>query len=364
MIGKTAAIAAALAVVCGAAGTSIGQQTTDTKKPASEIGPSVQFGPGAGSRLSLTDMKGKVAVVLFFQSWCGICNGWSPELFRQLDQAAADKPEVVLLAVKTDGGGYNGAAKYLKTRISDPARWLIASDQKATWYKVAMGTDTLYSFMVIGPDGTVIDSGKAGMFYSGGDQKKFVLPSKLGRYVQQASPTTILPKDKTYHETLKQAARAAELRQFAAALQLCNRASGKEAKASAAELKKDLTDWAGKQVEALGAVLKDAEADGTKRFEAYLELDRIARGLPRSEPGRQARKAVNEAARDKAIGKQTQAQRAYMTLMSKASQPRRLLGNAEFVAALKALAEKFPDTKFGKMAAADAARVAAARQPS
>jgi hypothetical protein len=304
-------------------------------------------------------LRGKLVVVLYFQSWCGICNGWSPRLFKELEEAASDKREVVLMAVKTDGGGWDGAASYLKTRITDPSKWLIASDREATWYQVAAGTDGLYNHMVIGPDGNVVSSGHAGMFWTDGARKdKFCLPLDLDKYIKQYQPVTILPKDKTYHETLKQAVRAAELRQFAAAWQLSGKASGKEAATAAAELKKDLTESIAQRVETLASVLADEHASGEAKFGACVELRQIGEGLSATEPGKKARKAAADAARDEAVVRESKAKADYLALMAKAAGSReKLVKNAGFAAALKALAAKHADTRYGRMAAADAVRI-------
>ena len=237
--------------------------------------------------------------------------------------------------------------------------WLIASDHKATWYQVALGTDGLYNYMIIGPDGNVVSSGKAGNFYtSGPDKDTFRLAADLDNYVGRAGAATILPKDKTYHERLKSARRAAELRQFAVAWRLCGKGSGKEAAASAAELRNDLTDWANRRVGALSAVLADEQATSETKLDAYLELKQIADGLPATAPGKNARKAVAQAARDKAVAAEIRARREYMTLMAKAAgSSEKLVKNPGFSAALKTLARKHSDTRYGRMAAADAVRI-------
>jgi len=352
--------AALVSIACCLMSSAWCEEKAQAGAPASEIGASVQFGPDVQQRFALSDFRGKLVLVVYFQSWCGICNGWSPGLFKQIEQAAGDKPEVVLLAVKTDGGGWNGATGYLKTRITDPSRWLIATDREATWYQVAVGTDELYGYMVIGPDGKVVSSGKAGMFYdSGPDKGKFCLAADLDEYIKKTQPATILPKGKTYHESLKPAVRAAEMRQFAIAWQLCAKTSPKEAMTSAVELKKDLTDWAAERVKTLGLVLADEKAAGETKFDAYVELRQIADGLPGTDPGKKARTAAAAAAKDKAIVREIQAQNDYLVLMAKAADSRqKLVKNAEFAAALKALARKYPDTRYGKMADADAARIA------
>ena len=355
MRGKLISMAAALSMAGVLASGAFAQEGA----MASEIAPSVTFGPSAQPRFSLADFRGKLVVVVFFQSWCPICNRWSPRLISQIEQAAGDKREVVLLAVKTDGGGWKGAASYLEKKVADPSRWLIASDPEAAWYQVAAGTDELWGYLIIGPDGKVVSSGKAGMFYtSGADKDRFSLAVDLDQYIAKTRPTTILPKDKTYHPSLKNAVLAAELRQFAIAWPLCGKASGKEASASAAELKKDLSDWASERVKALVAVTADEQATGEAKFDAAVELKQIADGLGATDAGKEARKAASAAAKDKAVVREMQAQADYLALMSKAVAAKKLVKNPEFAAALNVLAQKHPDTRYGRMAADAAARIA------
>ncbi|PQO35292.1 hypothetical protein C5Y96_09665 [Blastopirellula marina] len=43
----------------------------------------------------------KTPVVMVYASWCPICNGWSPELFKQIQEMIRDEP-VVLFAINAD----------------------------------------------------------------------------------------------------------------------------------------------------------------------------------------------------------------------------------------------------------------------
>ena len=43
----------------------------------------------------------KTPVVMIYASWCPICNGWSPELFAQINKVIQDEP-VVLFAINAD----------------------------------------------------------------------------------------------------------------------------------------------------------------------------------------------------------------------------------------------------------------------
>jgi hypothetical protein len=101
------------------------------------FGDSITWETGKESP-TLEGMRGKSVLVLFFQSWCGICNGWSPGLFEQLGKAYGSDPQVVLIALKTDGGSLSDAREYMKSR-TDPDLWLVGVDESAAYYRQASG---------------------------------------------------------------------------------------------------------------------------------------------------------------------------------------------------------------------------------
>lgn len=70
--------------------------------PAPPFTRSLKWNTGSEAP-SLDALEGKSVLVLFYQSWCPICNKWSGELFSQLTKQYGDDPKVVLVAIKTDG---------------------------------------------------------------------------------------------------------------------------------------------------------------------------------------------------------------------------------------------------------------------
>jgi hypothetical protein len=344
--------------------------------PTPEIGPAVKFDLGGQARLNLADLRGKVAVVLFYRAkpYKDSADRVIIELtqrcidfYQKLEEAVAGKREVVLLAVRIDEATAVENANYLKARLTDPSRWVIGVDPNAAWMHVLFGGDQNINdhFVLIGPDGSMSDSGGIGGTRTtmADPTPHYELVLELPDVISKGKPTTILPADKKYPEPLKPAVMAAELRQFALALQLCAKAAGKDAAQPATELKQDLTDWATGRVKELGSTLSDAQAASDARFDAYLEMKQIADGLPLTDPGKDARKAVTEAAKDKAIIKETQAQGEYMALMAKAVTVAKAGESPDFINALKALGAKYTDTKYGKMADGDAARLSTLMPP-
>ena len=91
------------------------------RKVMPEFGASVTF-PKGEEPVTIAGLRGKVAVVLFFQSWCPICNGWAPDLVKQLEQQYAGQPGYVLIGIKTDGGTPEEAKAFLAGKGADPER--------------------------------------------------------------------------------------------------------------------------------------------------------------------------------------------------------------------------------------------------
>ena len=127
-----------------------------------------------GESPSLNNMKGKSVLVLFFQDWCGICNGWSPNLFKQVDAAYATDPKVIIVALKTDGGSVSDARKYIESGTS-AKNWIIGVDEGAEYYKKVLGHDKLFYYAWVKPDGTVGKSDHSGSDHTKGSEKIFVM---------------------------------------------------------------------------------------------------------------------------------------------------------------------------------------------
>ncbi len=204
---------------------------------APEIAPSVQFGADVPA-ISLQDLHGKLVVVVFFQSWCPLCDEWSPRVFKELQDLAGNRRDVVLVAAKSDGGGVPAALAYLKAK-TDTSKWLVGNDAGAVWEIAATGTDALYQYMIVGPDGTMIDGGSAGIWWQEGNSKLQTPAFYLKKLLKVTQTETVLPKDKTYAEVLAPAVRAAEMRQYGLAMKLCDAASRTAVK-DATDLRADL----------------------------------------------------------------------------------------------------------------------------
>ncbi len=323
---------------------------------AAEIAPSVQFAPDVPA-ISLQDLHGKLVVVVFFQSWCPLCDEWSPRVFKELQDVAGNRRDVVLVAAKTDGGTMPAAVTYLKTR-TDTSKWLVGLDNGSLWELAATGADALYLYTIVGPDGTMVDGGPAGQWYQESNGPRLQAPAfNLTKLLKVIQTETVLPRDKAYADVLAPAVRAAELRQYGLAIKLCD-AIAKTAAKDAADLKADLQQWIADRGKTCTETLEKTDAPTDARLDAYLELKRVARDVPTTDAGKAAVKSVTAAAKDKTIAEEIQACLEYTTLHQQAAKVKDSAKSPAFRTALKAMADKHPATRFGKMAAAELVRLA------
>jgi thiol-disulfide isomerase/thioredoxin len=70
--------------------------------PGSDL-PDFRVRTLAGASLESEDLRGKVSVVTFWASWCGVCEGELGDL-DELDDRYVDDPNVQFVAVNREGG--------------------------------------------------------------------------------------------------------------------------------------------------------------------------------------------------------------------------------------------------------------------
>lgn len=298
---------------------------------------------------SLEGMRGKSVLVMFFQDWCGICNGWSPELFRQIGDAYADDPRVVLVAIKTDGGSLKEALGYLESR-TDTDRWLVGVDENAAYYRQATGDDKLYKYMWIAPDGSVGKIDKAGTFVSGSKPQKFTLATERSRKEYRRGTVPLMATDPPLDEALKPAIRQAERGLFLTALDSVAKLSAD------ARLKDDVATFrkriashletsVGRYAEAI------ADEENKDRYLAFLALSRIAEDFGSSAPGQAAKQAAAVHASSSWISAENAAADDYRSIMRRAARAEDDRSRARIAKALAKLAEEHPETLYGRIAA-------------
>jgi len=280
--------------------------------PAPDFGPSVVPAKGDPA-VNLATLRGKVAILVFFQSWCPVCNEWAPGFVQQMEEAYGSDPRVVLVAVKTDGDAAGGK-DFLKGKGANLDRWLVLSDTDAAYVTRLLGKDELWQYAVIRPDGSLAESGKAGSYFPNGGKKDFVLPDKNFGSALGAQVRPFLAG--TYPEALTRAVRLAEANLPVEAITAAAASGDAQAKAFRDEVLATL----GERIEAQAAILADSAQTADARMIAYEDLARQAQALKGSEPGKVAAKAVSEAGKDKALKGELAALKAWTAMQAKLAQ--------------------------------------------
>lgn len=308
--------------------------------PMPEFGNSVQFDK-TGPKISVAQLKGKAVLVVFFQSWCGICNEWAPKLIEQVEEEHGNNRSVVLVAIKTDGGGVPAAAEYLKGKGADLSKWCIASDEGAAFHKQVTGKDELWTYALVGADGNIVEQGKAGTSWtSGANSGKYTLASK-DLLKKCGKLETLLPPDKVYPPELGKIARLAELGSMSRALSLCISPAQKE-------IRQDILNVMDTRIRQRMDTLKDPSKDAGTRYESYKELGVMVKECPSVPAAKEAYQLIVLANSTPTIQKEKNAEIAYTTAMLKLQKA----SKADRVKLLKELeyaGKRYEGTKYGEL---------------
>ncbi|MEM7010862.1 MAG: hypothetical protein AAF585_05190 [Verrucomicrobiota bacterium] len=295
-------------------------------------------------------MRGKSVLVMFFQDWCPICNGWSPNLFKQIGEAYKDDPLVVLIAIKTDGGSTSDAENYLQSR-TELEHWLVGVDDNATYYRQATGEDRLYKYMWVKPDGEVGEIDKSGTFLRDSNPRQFSLAAKgdQAKFRKDAKP--LLPTEPTINEALKPAAWFAERGLFLTALSEVRKSASNSA------LQDDVATFRQIILEQLDASVKNhaatvADESSENRYQAYLALRKIEENFGPSAPGQAAKQAAAAHTSSAWVSDEEEAADDYESIMRRAARADDERSRDRITRALEKLAEEYPNTMYGRIAAA------------
>lgn len=311
---------------------------------APEFGPSLTWDTD-GEKPSLTAMRGKSVIIIFFQSWCGICNGWSGRVFDQINKNLKEEPSTVLIAIKTDGGSMAEAKSYLGERM-DHRNWLVALDEGAAYYRQATGKTSLYRYMWVKPDGEIQMIESASMGYAAPGGKAYVLGTKKRKKELKKGTETVFKSHGEVSGALQPALKKAEQGLFLSALKLAAKSN-----ADKAELQTFRATLAGKVEEMVahhGQVLADDIS--AARYLSYLALENLAEGFGNSSPGKSARKFVSAQARKPWLKDEQDAQKDYLSIQKKAARADDERSRARITRALTKLSEEYPSTYYGQLA--------------
>jgi cytochrome oxidase Cu insertion factor (SCO1/SenC/PrrC family) len=323
---------------------------------APEFGPSVTF-DAQDPPVQLADLRGKMVIVLFFQSWCPICNGWSPELLKQMTDAHGDDRSVALVALYTDGSAAEGK-QYLKGKGADLSKWIVAADVGGTYYQRVSGGNALYGYAIIDPDGRLADKGKAGSYFNRPGGKAFVLADKGVRTKHGGSAQPILPAAADYGPELAPVVRVVEAGNFRMGFKGVKLFADKpKTKDAAGKLRDDLTAALSTRVTAWTAALTGS--DPVAKYEAYRNL-RAVSAMSDVEPGKAAKAALATVKADKELAKEEKAESAYWAMFAKAMQFDLDQRRTQLSPALKQFAAAHKGTVYAERAAAEAETIASA----
>ena len=320
------------------------------KEMAPEFGPSVVFDRG-DAPIQLADLRGKTVVIMFFQSWCPICNGWSPDLIGQMQSAFGGDATVALVAIKVDGGTPGEAKGYLREHKADLSKWIVASDNGGLYYQRVSGTDRLWGYALVDGEGRLVERGHAGSFWpQPSGAKKFVLadPDLKHKAPHGADP---LPVDESTPAGLRPAALAANSGHWALALRALKSWDHGKTKDAAEAMRAALLDAVGKQVEKAAADLKSD--DPQTRFEAFRTLSACSQ-LAEPSVAQPAKAALGELKTDKSLAKELadeqRAQSTYWALLARSQRLDLHQRQAQLPGALQQFATTFDGTAYAQRA--------------
>jgi len=293
---------------------------------------------------------GKVALIVFCQDQDAKKNVLNYDLFDQLTEAFAHDDRLILLAVKTDGGS---AAKYVGARC-DRSRWVVADDPNGRWFAGVVPDGGELRYAVVDPGRRVVETGDALAHKRLPKGRSFHLAKKdlVGTWGADASQ--VLPEGKGYGAELAEAVRRAEHRDFRGAIAAVK--EHHDAK-MADEFIADIAALMDGEVASLArrlAVLdeRDRDASTARLYPDFRSLAAIAEELEGTEVGAEAAKLAKRHRRH--FKHEIAAEKAFRNLeaqLAEADEEDQLRGAAK---AYAAIAKRYPDTRYGGTARAEA----------
>lgn len=119
------------------------------EKESAEIKEDISFKDGAGNKINLSELKGKVVFVNFWATWCPPCRAEMP-CINELYLKYSDNKDFVFVAVDADGN-YNKAKKFVDKKKYKFPVYTTASDIPSQLF-----TGTLPTTVVIDKKGKLI----------------------------------------------------------------------------------------------------------------------------------------------------------------------------------------------------------------
>lgn len=281
----------------------------------------VKWATAAPNMKSLED---KTVIVLIWASWCPKCNQWSGDLFTELKGAIQGKP-VVILAINADSTP-NKIEDYVTERGFFAPNVLFGYDPNI---KQKLGLDSeLFRYFRYDPKGKLATYGFAPQ-----------LPGEL-KSAKDLGKFRILPEDPS--EAVAAALWPLELGVISdGAITKARKSLSNDDKA---KVDASLNAYLAREIE---AAAKLQEGGAEDKFHAYDRAAALAGSFKTSAEGKKAKEIVLALDKDSAFKREAAAKKAYEGLMQKTA-----IAPAMRDKMLRALAQRFSGTIYGKKAAA------------
>jgi len=298
-------------------------------------------------KFKINELKGKVIVVVFFQSWCPKCNEWSKTVFNDTENAYGNDPSVVLIALKTDSSSLSSANDYLKNRIKSD-KWIVGVDKNAEYLKLVNGKDQLYVHMIVDGAGEIRE-----VKYSGtrlNIKGKTVQELATHNFSNGYHSSRLLASEKTYDSVFNQSVKLAEMYLIKEAVLECRKSpKDKEQKAQALELEEDIYQGVLKKLQGLKEQF--SKEDDQLRFTYFQSIRSMVNSVNGLKVHKDAMAIYSEIRNEEFLKKELQAEKAYITVQASLSKVA-----AKDYDALKAkyfskIASDYPDTYYGRITA-------------
>jgi thiol-disulfide isomerase/thioredoxin len=281
----------------------------------------------AGPAVTLEGLRGKTVLLIDYATWCPICNKWSREVCMQIKQAIVDKP-VVVLAINNDEAPAN-LKQYLEAREFLAPNIIHGYDPKIAKRN---GLPDLWGYMMIDPQGKIVEKGHVGSFMGGDANKVYVLPKKLQEQTGLGEFTVI---DTKMSDTVKNALWPMEVGLTLGAEVHKFKGEQKE------QVEAALAKYGDKELE---KIHKLAEGDVEGQFAAYDRAAGLGLQLKGTASAKEAKKVALALEADSTFKRELAAKKAY-------ERCEKMSGTASSRAtALKTLVKRFEGTVYADKA--------------
>lgn len=226
-----------------------------------------------GAPVDLDALYGQAVILVFVESWCPVCNEWSPTISRQVQAAAAKNP--VTLIYLGVGMNTRQMQAYAKSKGLKGETMGVVSKQ---FVKLCGLKSSLWSALIVGGDGGHRFTGSYGMYVTG-TNKKSSIAGYLPAFCEERPPLI----DKPDSAALKRVDQMTRLGRYGAALGALKKmgAKGEEAKKKVLDRGKTMYEAA-----------RSYEAD--EPYLAYRLAAAVAREFKSADFGPEARKLARK----------------------------------------------------------------------